>query len=258
MSAAGFVSRELVHDGAVLKLEFRHPKGNLLTAEVVSALREALARAPSRVLKLIAIQGAGRDFSFGASVPEHAPGEIDRVLPEFHRLVADLLDASAATAAIVRGRCLGGGFELALACDLIFAAETAQLGLPEISLGVFPPVGSILLPARVGLARGTAAVLRGDSRSAGEWHRAGLIQELAPEASLDGVVDGWFTRYLASKSPSAIRFAARAVRHGVRERLNAALPSIERLYLSDLMATHDAAEGIAAFLEKRPPRWTGE
>jgi cyclohexa-1,5-dienecarbonyl-CoA hydratase len=252
------VSPVLTHDGALLRLRFHHAKGNILTAGLVADLRAALGGASAPALKLIVLEGAGADFSFGASVPEHAPGEIDRVLPQFHALITELLDAPAATAALVRGRCLGGGFELALACDLIFAAGTAQFGLPEINLGVFPPVGAILLPVRVGLARATAAVLRGDALSAGQWHRAGLIEALASEAALDDTMKDWFARHLAAKSPSAIRFAARAVRQGAREQLARALPPIERLYLTDLMATHDSAEGIAAFIEKRPPRWTGQ
>jgi cyclohexa-1,5-dienecarbonyl-CoA hydratase len=254
----GCVSRTVTHDGALLRLRFHHAKGNILTAAIVSELRERLAAASAPALKLVVIEGAGPDFSFGASIPEHAPGNIDRALPDFHRLITDLLDAPAATAAVVRGRCLGGGFELVLACDAVFAADTAQFGLPEISLGVFPPVASILLPARVGLARATSAVLRGDTTAAGQWHRAGLIEELVPEAALDSTVENWFARHLMPKSPSAIRFAARAVRQRLREELARSLPLIERLYLADLMATHDAAEGIAAFLGKRTPRWTGQ
>jgi cyclohexa-1,5-dienecarbonyl-CoA hydratase len=92
-------------------------------------------------------------------VAEHAPAEIARVLPAMHELVHALLDAPAPTAAVVRGRCLGGGFELALACDFILAADDATFGLPEVALGVFAPAGSILLAERVGAARATRALL---------------------------------------------------------------------------------------------------
>src|SRR5688572_28324052 len=96
-----------------------HPKGNIITDEMVRALRAALESvAENPHLKLVTIEGAGTDFSFGASVPEHVPEQIGAVLPEMHALVEDLLDVPAVTAAVVRGRCLGGGFELALACDL--------------------------------------------------------------------------------------------------------------------------------------------
>src|SRR4029453_2941420 len=98
-----------------------------------------------------------------------APDQIGAVLPAMNRLIEDLLDAPAVTAAVVRGRCLGGGFELALACDFIFAADDAMLGLPEIALGVFPPAGAALLPVKVGGAQALRAIITGESRSASEW-----------------------------------------------------------------------------------------
>jgi cyclohexa-1,5-dienecarbonyl-CoA hydratase len=251
------VTAERTRDGSVLTLRFHHPKGNIITAEIVAGLRHALASAGAPGLRLILFEGEGRDFSFGASVPEHAPGEIDRILPEFHALILDIIDAPTATGAIVRGRCLGGGFEIALACDFIFAAEDSELGLPEISLGVFPPVGSVLLPLRVGQARGTSALLRGDPRGIAEWREAGLIELVAPAITLGARVDEWYSRHLAPRSPVAIGYATRALRLRLREELSRSLPEIERLYLTGLMRTRDAAEGIAAFMEKRAPRWTG-
>lgn len=243
----------------MLRLELAHPKGNILTADVVAALRRSLAEAAANLhLKLIAIEGRGADFSYGASVPEHAPGEIERVLPEMHRLIFDLIDAPAPTAALVRGRCLGGGFELALACDFIFASEDAVLGLPEIKLGVFPPAASALLPLRVGAARATRAVVTGEVRPAGEWQAAGLVTLVAPAARLQGEVERWFETHLAPRSAAALRFAALAARHALRDALSRTLPALEQLYLQRLMRTADAAEGVAAFLEKRPPRWRDE
>jgi enoyl-CoA hydratase/carnithine racemase len=120
-------------------LRLSHPKGNSLTAEMLTAIGRALGDvAENRELKLLTLEAAGPDFSFGASIPEHAPDRIGEVLPLMHRAVEALLAAPAPTAAVVRGRCLGGGFELALACDFVFAAETATFGLPEVDLGVFP------------------------------------------------------------------------------------------------------------------------
>lgn len=231
-------------------------KGNSITAEMVAALRSALeGLAENPRLKLITLEGHGRDFSFGASIPEHTPDRIDAVLPEMHRLIEDLLDAPAPTAAIVRGRCLGGGFELALACDLIFAAEDAVFGLPEVALGVFPPAGAALLAARVGGARAARTILTGEARTAADWHRAGLIELLAPADRLEARVQAWFDGHLVPKSAAALRHAAAAARMSLVTHVRTILPPLERLYLSNLMQTHDAVEGIAAFLEKRPPRW---
>ena len=233
-----------------------HPKGNIITADIVTALRaglESLTQNPH--LKMLSIEGDGADFSFGASIPEHAPDRIGIVLPEMHRLIEDLLAAPAITAAIVRGRCLGGGFELALACDLIFAADDATFGLPEVALGVFPPAASALLPARVGASRASRAIITGAPMGTSEWKQAGLIAVSAPSDRLHDEVNRWFDVNLRRKSAAALRHAAAAARAGLVAHVRSVLPELERLYLQDLMRTADAAEGIAAFLERRTPEW---
>jgi cyclohexa-1,5-dienecarbonyl-CoA hydratase len=237
-------------------LTFAHPKGNILTGEIVERLQVAiddLAQAPH--LRLVTIEGEGRDFSFGASVPEHLPGEIDRVLPATHALILALLETPAPTAAVVRGRCYGGGFELALACDVIFASEDATFALPEIALGVFPPAASVLLPARVGAARATSAVLSGRPRTAAEWHRDGLVELVVPVSRLGAAVDEWYETSLGRWSAEALRHAVRAVREPVAEAARRRLPEVERLYLNDVMRSQDALEGLRAFMEKRQPKW---
>jgi cyclohexa-1,5-dienecarbonyl-CoA hydratase len=235
---------------------FSHSKGNIITAEMVELLTEALSGLDENPhLKLITLEGAGADFSFGASVPEHVPEEIARVLPAMHELIYALLDAPAPTAAVVRGRCLGGGFELALACDFIFASDDATFGLPEVALGVFAPAGSVLLGERIGAARATRALVTGETRSAAELLAMGLVELVAPGAALSDGVDRWFTERLARRSAATLRYVVQAARAGLRTRVRALLPELERLYLRDLMQTRDAPEGIAAFLQKRAPRW---
>ena len=244
-------------DETRVALRFFHPKGNILTGEVIDRLRRAMKAIGSNPhLKLITLDAKGPDFSFGASVPEHAPREIERVLPAMHELIYALLAAPAVTAAVVRGRCLGGGFELALSCDFIFASEDAVLGLPEIALGVFPPAAAALLPARIGTARATRAILTGDARPAAEWCDAGLLEFVVASTTLEAEVDRWFDLHLASRSAAALRHAATAARLALSSHVRQVLPNLERLYLNDLMQTADAAEGIAAFLEKRSPQWT--
>jgi cyclohexa-1,5-dienecarbonyl-CoA hydratase len=250
------VSVSFNRDQTRAALQFFHPTGNIITAEIVSALRSGLESATQNPhLKLVTIEGAGADFSFGASIPEHTPDQIQRVLPEMHALIEEMLEVPAVTAAIVRGRCLGGGFELALACDLIFAAESATFGLPEIRLGVFPPAASALLSQRAGYARATNAILTGDTESAAWWAQAGLIHILVPEADLSARIDDWFAERLAPRSAVALRYAAAAARAGLLAHVRATLPGLERLYLQELMRTHDAIEGIEAFLAKRAPHW---
>jgi cyclohexa-1,5-dienecarbonyl-CoA hydratase len=236
-----------------------HEKGNIVTADMVASLRTALEGvAQNPHLKLITIEGAGNDFSFGASIPEHAPDQIGRVLPDMHALIYDLLDAPAATAAMVRGRCFGGGFELALACDFIFAEEGATFALPETALGVFPPAASALLPARVGHAQANGSILTGGAMDARDWHARGLVQLLTAPGRLEAGVGVWFRTHLAPKSAAGLRHAVAAARMGLQAHVRQVLPKLERLYLDDLMRTHDAAEGLDAFMAKRQPAWKDE
>jgi cyclohexa-1,5-dienecarbonyl-CoA hydratase len=250
---------EVAFDPEKARAAFRifHPKGNIVTADMIRALAQAVESVSQNPhLKLVTIEGAGGDFSFGASIPEHAPSEIGAVLPEAHALIYALLDLPAVTAAVVRGRCLGGGFELALACDFIFAGESASFGLPEIALGVFPPAASALLPLRIGAARATSAILSGEALPAADWWRMGLVEAVVPDASLSACVERWYEARLRAKSAAALRHATAAARLSIQRHVRAILPELERLYLLDLMETEDAAEGIAAFLEKRAPRWS--
>ncbi|MBP8273058.1 MAG: enoyl-CoA hydratase/isomerase family protein [Acidobacteria bacterium] len=237
-------------------LRFQHPKGNIITAELVRQLRQAaddLRQLPT--VRLVVLEGEGNDFSFGASVPEHAPGQIEEVLPDFHALMLDWLHLPMPTAALVRGRCFGGGFELALACDFILAADDATFALPEIALGVFAPAASVLLPARVGLAAATSALLTGATRTSAEWHALGLIERTAPVERLNAAANEWFASGIGRWSAESLRHAVNALRGPVRELAVRELARVEQVYLNDLMPSHDAREGIQAFLDKRAPRW---
>ena len=241
-------------DGAVVRLILDAPPGNILDIEMVDALRSAATHAAAEAnTKAVVFEGRGEHFSYGASVAEHQPGEIERALPRFHDLFRDLLDLGRPTLAVVRGRCLGGGLELALACNWIAAEPGAQFGLPEIRLGVFAPVGSLLLPSRVGRAMAETMCLTGCTLDAEEALECGLIDFVAED--IGTVTDAWIESQLLSHSAVALHYAVRAVRVPLRDDLHRGLEELERMYLRDLMRSEDAREGIAAFLDKRPPSW---
>jgi cyclohexa-1,5-dienecarbonyl-CoA hydratase len=256
MTRPSAIDLDARYEGRWLRAIIDRPKANVLSSEVIDDLRALVTGlSASPHCRLLSIEGAGSHFSFGASVEEHLPNAIGHVLRNFHGLVAGLVDAPAVTVAIVRGQCLGGGFEVALACDLIFASEDALLGVPEIALGVFPPVAAALLPSRIGTARAARAILSGEAMPARYWERLGVVHAVVPKDGVEAAVDEWFEAHLASKSAAALRHASFVTRSDTRRLIHDLLPQIERRYLEDLMMTADAVEGIRAFLEKREPIW---
>lgn len=247
-------------DGAVAVLELGPPPANVLDRARIAALRGHLrALADERGLKAILLRGAGAHFSYGASVPEHLPGEVETMLPEFHALLRELGAPSLPPViAVVRGRCLGGGLELALACDLIAVAEDAQLACPEIKLGVFPPAGAALLGARAGAGRALDLVCSGRAIRGAEAAAWGLAALCAPADGLDAAVEAWVRAHLLPLSGAALRHARRAARAPLQNALEQTLPALERQYLDELMETRDAREGLDAFLAKRAPQWSDQ
>jgi cyclohexa-1,5-dienecarbonyl-CoA hydratase len=244
----GLVDRIVEADGAWIRLVLNAPPGNVLSVAMVSDLREGLAQ-------IGAEQGVKLHFSYGASVSEHLPPAVKDMLRGFHSLVRDVLDVPAPTAAIVRGRCLGGGFELALACDLIFAAEDAQMGVPEVTLGVFPPAAAALLPLRAGAARAAETIITGEVRPVSWWSAARLVTLTSPVDRLDAVVRDWYAEHLSPRSAVALSHASRAARESLRATAVPVLAQLEQQYLKALIFTHDGLEGCRAFVEKRAPRW---
>ncbi len=247
------VRSERLEGGAIVRLVLDAGKGNVLDREALHDLSAAHAHAlEAPEVRAILLDHEGPHFSFGASVPEHAPEVVGSMLPVLHAAVRQLAASPVPVVACVRGACLGGGLEVALACTRIVAAPDAKLGQPEVKLGVFAPVASVLLPRRVGDARAAAMLLHGEPVSGEEALRIGLVDELAP-APRDAALA--FARPLLELSASSIRQAHLASRCQVIEALRDPLARLEARYLGVLMSTDDAREGIAAFLEKRAPSW---
>jgi cyclohexa-1,5-dienecarbonyl-CoA hydratase len=243
-------------DGSWQRLVLRAGRGNLLSLDLVRALSRAIHGLESvGGVKWLTIEGSGGEFSYGARIQEHTPEMMATVLPETHRIIKQLLAFPAPTAALVEGRCLGGGFELALACDDIISTESARYGLPEIRLAAFPPAAAALLPLRVGASRATRAIVTGQDQEARYWHEAGLLSMVAPQSDLLEAAGKWFDAHLAPHSAAALRHATAAARLTTRAQAEPALDQAERDYLGGLLKTADAREGVEAWLEKRAPNW---
>ncbi|MEW5862523.1 MAG: cyclohexa-1,5-dienecarbonyl-CoA hydratase [Pseudomonadota bacterium] len=244
----------LEREGRLLRLRLARPKANVLDAAMIAALDAALAQhAGSPGLVAALVDHEGPHFSFGASVEEHLPERCAAMLAALHALLGRMLDWPRPILVAARGQCLGGGLEFALAGHLLFAAPDAQLGQPELKLGVFAPAASVLLPLRIGQGRAEDLLFSGrsiDAQTALAWGLAAAVAEDPAQAALD-----WFDRHLAAKSASSLGYAVRAARAPFAELAKARLDEVEALYLEDLMRTRDAVEGLQAFLEKRPPRF---
>ncbi len=153
----------------------------------------------------------------------------------------------------VRGQCLGGGLEVALAGGPIFAAPDAQFGQPEMKLGVFAPAASVLLPYRVNQPFAEDLLFSGRSIGAEEAHAAGLVHTVFDDPETAALA--YFNQHLAGKSAAALACALAAARGAMLRDVRQRLGEVERLYLDRLMATRDANEGLTAFLAKRKPQW---
>lgn len=245
------------HDEAVAQVTLNAPKGNVLDSTMMAELQKVLNDFKSKPgLKLITFEGAGNHFSFGASVEEHRKEQAAEMLKNFHQLFYSLIELSVPTLAKISGFCLGGGLELALMCNLLYAEESATLGQPEIVLGVFPPPASLLLPLKLGAARAEELLISGRNISGIEAAELGLVNRtFADRPSLESTVEAYIEEQILPKSASSLRLAVTAARSAFNVTLLEHLPRLEKLYTGTLMETHDANEGIKAFLEKRKPQW---
>ncbi|MGZ4896360.1 MAG: enoyl-CoA hydratase/isomerase family protein [Candidatus Angelobacter sp.] len=253
------VRLEITDRGQVARITLAAPKANILDKSMVLGVGAALEQLAAQTnLKAIVLAGAGPHFSFGASIEDHLPDRISDTLTNLRKLLLKMAMAPAPLIAAVRGQCLGGGFELALACDLIVAEGNAQFGLPEIKLGVFPPAGAALLPLRVGSGRAADMVLTGSSWTAPQAAAAGLVNKIFPNEELEPRLNDWVKSEFLPRSAPALRFAAQAARLPLLRALEIDLPALERLYLNQLMDQPDAVEGVLAFLEKRQPHWLAD
>jgi enoyl-CoA hydratase len=252
---------KIEQDGGIVLVTIDRPeKRNALNAEVreqlSAALDEALADRETRVL---VFTGAGdKAFVAGADVGEFA----GRTPLEQRRAMASptvfdrIWNASLPTIAMINGWCLGGGCELALACDLRIGADTAMLGQPEIRLGIIPGGGATQrLPRLVGYGKALQLILSGEPIDGISAYEIGLLDEVVPAAQLrERTME--VARTIAEKSPVTLGIAKRAIRAAYELPLSAGLEQ-ERDLFALAFATEDKIEGVAAFLEKRKPDWRG-
>jgi len=243
-------------DPNAYRFTLNDPPLHILDLALLEDLRDALGRVAADRHALIIDATGDKAFSAGASVQDHLGDRVVTMLQRFHECFRMLAKLDLITVALVKGAALGGGCELALACDFVLASDRARFGQPEINLGVFPPVAAYQLSRQLAPRKGLELLLSGDPIDAAEAERHGLINAVFPLAEFDARCEAWLKR-IYKQSGSSLRFAKRAFRLAQSADFDDRLAKVERLYLEELMKTDDANEGLNAFLEKRKPAWKG-
>jgi cyclohexa-1,5-dienecarbonyl-CoA hydratase len=248
---------EYPYEGTVVRVILDDGKANILDNIMMTEITELLySLKDKKDIKLITFEGAGNNFSYGASVPEHTKDKAAEMLGNFHKMFFAFIDLHIPALAKISGQCLGGGFELSLVCNFIFADKTAKIGQPEVILGVFAPPASVMLPLKVGNSKAEELLITGRIITADEAKAIGLINEVFDnKESMDLAVDTWLSKNIISKSASSLRFATKAARATFDFFMLKNLPYFYDMYIRELMETHDANEGINSFIEKRKAVW---
>ena len=244
-------------DDNAWRITLDDPPLNILDIAMLEELRDAIALVrPDRHCLIIDAAGE-KAFSAGASVQDHLGDRVVTMLRVFHDCFRMLSRLDLITVALVRGAAIGGGCELALACDFVLASERARFGQPEISLGVFPPVAAYQFSRQIAPRKGLELLLTGEPLDAAAAERIGLVNAVFSHADFEARSVEWLKK-IFKQSSSSLRMAKRAFRIAQPSDFEERLASVERLYLEELMTTSDANEGLNAFVEKRAPRWSGK
>jgi cyclohexa-1,5-dienecarbonyl-CoA hydratase len=240
---------------AVARVSLRNPPLNVIDIPMMEELATALAEIELQPqIAVTIVCGEDRCFSAGVDVSAHTPDNVESMLAKFHAVIRSLVASKKITIATVRGHCLGGGAELAMVCDLVYTAEDAQWGFPEIKLGCYPPVAATALPALVGQKHAADLILTGRTIPGSEAANIGLANAAVADTELQSAVKQ-VLEALSKLSPAALAITKKAIYAWDSMHFDKGLARAEKIYLEELMKTEDAQEGINAFLEKREPVW---
>ncbi|MBP6940482.1 MAG: enoyl-CoA hydratase/isomerase family protein [Syntrophorhabdaceae bacterium] len=232
------------------------PPSNWLTIVMMKEINQVLAEIKKDpAVQLLIFDHAGeKAFCDGVDVADHTPDKVDEMIEVFHGMFRHLAAMDVTTVALVNGRSLGGGCELMSFCDIVIASEKARIGQPEIAVGVYPPVAAAWFPKIIGLQKTYELLLTGKIINAKEAQAIGLVTAVLPAENFKAEVEKYLADYLNKSRPVAM-WTKKAIKAGLSLDFLQALKASEIIYLQGCMATDDAKEGIAAFMDKRKPVW---
>ena len=238
------------------RVALNNPPLNVIDLPMMLELQQALGEIESRTdISTILFQGNARVFSAGVDINAHIPEQIHEMLTSFHAVIRTIVASRKVTIAAVRGACFGGGAELAAVCDMVYSTRDASWGFPEIKLGCYPPVAAVVLATLIGQKRAAELILTGRQFTGDEAAAMGLATRSVAAEELESVVERTLTE-LRQLSPVALAHAKKAIYAWDAIHFDKGLARAEKIYLEELISTADAREGIIAFLDKRPPKWT--
>jgi cyclohexa-1,5-dienecarbonyl-CoA hydratase len=221
--------------------------------EIASAVNRLGAAADVCAIVFSAAPGT-RAFCAGVSIEEHRPETVYQMLDAFHAIFRALNTVSKPVVSLVSGAALGGGCELVAFSDIVVAGQSARFGQPEIKIASFPPVAAVILPRVIGEKKARELILTGELMSAATAHRLGLVNYVVEDDKVEARGEE-IINALRHLSAPALENARRAMNETQGLPFDQALKRVEDIYLNKLMANKDAAEGVEAFIAKRPPKW---
>ena len=243
-------------EAPVVRVTLDHPPLNVIDLEMMGELAAVLEQAEQIAeVTVIVFAGSERSFSAGVDIGAHIPEQVGGMLVQFHGVFRSIVGSSKLTVASVRRHCLGGGAELAMMCDIVYATPDSVWGFPEIKLACFPPAACAALAAIVGPKLASEMVLTGRTLTGEEALAAGLVNATADDP--ETLVTECLSR-VAQLSPSALKIAKKALYGWDAIHFEKGLARAEQIYLDNLMKTSDVQEGVRAHLERRRPKWTGK
>jgi cyclohexa-1,5-dienecarbonyl-CoA hydratase len=250
-----FESVQLRIQSGVARMTLNRPDHNLLNENMLRELVDGISLVSEREdVKLIVLDSAAKVFCGGIDIGEYTSERVFQMVNAFHSVFAGMLESSKPVITVVNGPAIGGGAELAAFGDLVIATPKAKFAQPEITIGVFPPLASTILPYLVGPKIALEIVLLGEPVDAERALELGLVNRLVPESKLEATVNELIARVTSHSGP-VLTMAKKAILGGMGLSLRDGLKNSMDIFLNELYRLEDSQEGLRALVEKRKPNW---